>query len=79
MICVFDGYGREIYIPRRQWRDKVLLVNLKKYRNNPDELYYMLVGALQDGFAAEIIPFAEHLYRIDSIPSRAAIILAIVN
>lgn len=38
----------------------------------------MLVGALHHGFAADIIPYAEHLWRADPIPSRGAAILGIV-
>ncbi|HET7332561.1 hypothetical protein, partial [Dyella sp.] len=29
LIKFYDGYGREIQITRAQWRDKVLLPNLK--------------------------------------------------
>ncbi|HEX6899401.1 MAG TPA: tetratricopeptide repeat protein [Thermoanaerobaculia bacterium] len=78
MIKVFDGYGRELFITEQQWRDHVLLGNLEKARDNPDELYSMLVGALQDGFAADVIPHAERLVSIDPIPSRGVTILGIV-
>lgn len=78
MIKVFDEYGREVFISRDQWRDNVLLGNLESKRNDPDELYSMLIGALEDGFAAEVVDYAEHLQRIDHIPDRGSTILGIV-
>jgi tetratricopeptide (TPR) repeat protein len=78
LIRVYDGYGREVFITREQWRDDVLLGNLDKKRNNPDELYNMLVGALEDGFAADIVPYAEHLHRTEPLASRGVIVLGIV-
>jgi len=78
MIRVFDEYGRELHVPRRQWRDKVLLGKLKEVRNDPDALYGVLVGALQDGFAADVVTYAEHLRDIDPILSRGATILGII-
>ena len=78
MIRVFDEYGRELFITKQQWRDNVLLGNLETSRNDPDQLYTMIVSAIQDGFAADVIPFAEHLQTIDPIASRAAVVLGIV-
>ena len=78
MIKVYDGYGREMFITKQQWRDGILLDNLKKHRDDPDQLDGMLVGALQDGFAADIVAFAEHLHRTDPVPYRGTTLLAIV-
>jgi tetratricopeptide (TPR) repeat protein len=78
LVKVYDGYGREMFITKQQWRDNVLLGNLEDKRNDPDQLYGLLVGAIQDGFAAEVVTFAEHLHRTDSIASRGATILGIV-
>lgn len=78
MIKVFDEYGRELFITKQQWRDNVLLGNLEKERDHPDQLYGLIVGAIQDGFAADIISYAEHLKSIDPIPSRGATVLGIV-
>lgn len=78
MIRVFDGYGREMFITKQQWRDNVLLVNLEKMKTDPEQLYGMLVGALQDGLAADIVSYAEHLWRTDPVPSRGATVLGIV-
>ena len=76
-IKVFDEYGHEMMITRQEWRDKILLGNLAKHSDDPDQLYSMLVSALNDGFAADVIEYAEQLARIDHIPSRAATILGI--
>lgn len=76
-IRVYDSYGREVEINREDWRDKVLLDNLNDRRDNPQALYDMLVMALQDGFTAEVLPYAEHLARIDTIPSRGATLLGV--
>jgi tetratricopeptide (TPR) repeat protein len=78
LIRVFDGYGRELFITKQEWRDKVLLGNLEKVRNNPDQLYNMIAGSLQDDFASDLVPYAEHLKNIDPIASRGATILGIV-
>jgi tetratricopeptide (TPR) repeat protein len=78
MIKVFDEYGREVFLTREQWKDSVLLGNLEQKRDDPEQLYGMLVGALQDGFVADVIPYAEHLWRTDPIPSRGATVLGIV-
>lgn len=78
MVKVYDGYGREMFITKEQWRDNVLLGNLEEKRDDPDQLYGMLVGALQDGFAADVVPYAEHLHRTDHVLSRGATILGIV-
>jgi len=78
MIKVFDGYGREFYITKQEWKDNILIGNLENARSNPDELYNMLVGALNDGFSKDIVKYAEVLHRIDTIPSRGTTVLGIV-
>ncbi len=78
MIRVYDGYGREMFITKQQWRDNVLPVNLEKMKTDPEQLYGMLVGALRDGFAADVVPYAEHQWRTDPVASRGATILGVV-
>lgn len=75
-IKVFDETGRELFISRSQWLENVLLADLERHRDQPDELHGLLVKALDDGFSAEIIPYAEHLYHTDLLPSRGAELLA---
>jgi tetratricopeptide (TPR) repeat protein len=78
MVRVFDEYGRELFITKQQWRDNVLLGNLEQARDHPEQLYDILVGAIHDGFSADVIPYAEHLKNIDPSLSQGAIILGIV-
>lgn len=78
MIRVHDAYGRELFITRQQWRDNVLLGNIQKAWNQPDDLYQMIVGALNDGFRSDVIDAARHLYVIDPNHERGACIWGIV-
>jgi len=77
LIRVFDKYGQEMFITREVWRDSVLMGNIEKAWNNPDELYGIIVQSLHDEFVKEIVPAAEQLHRIDPVPSRGATILGI--
>jgi tetratricopeptide (TPR) repeat protein len=78
LIKVFDGFGREMFITKQQWKDSVLLGSLHKVRDNHEELAVMLLGAVEDGFAADVVPFARHLMRSDPMPARGATVLAAV-
>lgn len=77
-VRVFDAYGQEVFVPRQQWRDEVLPGNLQAAANNPDELYAVLLNAMNDGFFAEIEPAAAHLQATDTNTVRGACIYAIV-
>ena len=78
MIRVHDAYGRELFITREQWRDSVLLGNIEKMWNKPDELYGMILSALNDGFRSDVVHAARHLYNIDPDRVRAACVWGIV-
>jgi tetratricopeptide (TPR) repeat protein len=78
LIAVFDAYGRELFITRQQWRDSVLLGNLQKHWDEPEALYGLIVGALKDGFRADVIEAARHLHEIDPVPVRGACVWGIV-
>jgi len=78
MIRVFDSYGREMFITKQQWRDNVLLEDIKKAWNEPDELYNMIFSALNDGFRSDVVDAAKQLYRIDPDRSRGACVWGIV-
>ncbi len=78
LIKLYDASGSQIFVTASQWKD-VLHKNLEKVKDNPDELYPMLVGSVQeDGLAADVVSYAEHLWQIDPKNSRSAIILAII-
>ncbi len=78
LIELYDEFGRAFYVPRSIWKEKVLGDNLEKAKNNPDELYDMLLTALQDGFAGEVVPYAKQLHEIDPFPDRGTTMLGIV-
>lgn len=77
MIRVHDAYGREMFITKQQWRDNVLLGNLEENRNHPDNLAGTIIQSLNDGFAADVLPYAAHLTTIDPNPERGHIIHAV--
>lgn len=76
LIRVFDAYGRELFITKQEWRDSVLIGHIKKFWNEPDALYAVIVQSLQDGFSADMVAPAEHLAAIDPDPMRGAVVLA---
>ncbi len=78
LIRVFDPYGRELYLTREQWRTEVLPANLEKAKDDPDALASMIMGALRDGFAEDVVAQAEHLHRSDTTPARGATLLGVV-
>jgi tetratricopeptide (TPR) repeat protein len=77
-IRVYDEFGRELFIAREEWRARVLPGNLKKSWNDPDQLYSIVLSALNDGFLDDVCAAAEHLHRIDTIPARGACVYGIV-
>lgn len=77
-IRVFDEFGRELWITKDQWRQNVLPGTLTAQWNNPDELYGVVVGALQDGFRSDVVEATRHLYAIDPDALRGACIWGIV-
>jgi tetratricopeptide (TPR) repeat protein len=56
----------------------VLLPNLQAHRDDPDALYNLIVTALNDDFAADVLEAARHLAGHDSQPQRGATLLGSV-
>jgi tetratricopeptide (TPR) repeat protein len=77
MITVFDGYGREMQIPREEWRTNVLPGQFRERWDKPDELADAVTQALRDEFAAEALEPARQLHRIDPQVQRSAALLAV--
>jgi hypothetical protein len=75
---VFDEFGREPFITKEQWRTSVLPGTLKSNWDNPDRLYGVIVGSLNDGFFADVLGAGEHLHGVDPVPARGACIYGIV-
>jgi tetratricopeptide (TPR) repeat protein len=78
MIRVYDQFGRKVEIGREAWRRDVLLPNLASNRDDPDSLYQLIIGALDDGFEADLLESARHLAAHDTQPRRGALALAVV-
>lgn len=78
MIRVFDKYGRELFISKDEWRKNVLPGSIQSQWNNPDQLYGVILGALNDGFRADVVDAARQLYKIDTDAVRGACVWGIV-
>jgi tetratricopeptide (TPR) repeat protein len=78
LIRVFDKYGHELFITKEDWRKDVLPDSIKSAWNNPDQLYVIILNALEDGFRTDIVDAARQLYEIDSPPVRGTCIWGIV-
>ncbi len=65
-------------LTKETWRTQVLPGMLSTNRDNPDELYKIIVGALQDGWPADVAEAAEHLYQTDPNHLRTACVWASV-
>ena len=78
VISVYDPFGRKVEVGREAWRRTVLLPNLAANRDKPDELHDLLVSALRNGFAGDILESARHLADMDPEPQRGAVLLGAV-
>jgi hypothetical protein len=58
LIKVFDKSGAPIYLTKESWRANVLPGMLRANWDNPDELYKIIVGTLQDGLSADVVEAA---------------------
>lgn len=65
-------------VPREEWRVNFLDKNIKDSWDKPDQLAFLLMKALEDGFEADVIEAAKHLCEIDPKKERGSTILGIV-
>ena len=77
-VRVYDQYGQEVFLTRQQWREEILPASLQANWESPEELYTVLVNAMNDGLFVDIEPAAARLYAIDTNPVRGACVYAIV-
>jgi tetratricopeptide (TPR) repeat protein len=77
-VRVIDQYGRELLVPRGEWRRNVLPGNLSAHWNDPAMLYAVIHDAVQSGFAGEVIDASARLCEIDPIAMRSATMRGIV-
>jgi tetratricopeptide (TPR) repeat protein len=78
MVRVYDDYGREMFISKGEWRKNVLPGTIKAHWNKPDDLYNIIVSALNDGFRSDVVGAAEQLFKMDPQRVRGACIWGIV-
>jgi tetratricopeptide (TPR) repeat protein len=78
MIVAYDANGQQMHITRSDWREKVFLPGLEQKWNSAAELYDAMLGGLNDGFAADLIPAAARLVDIDDNPERSHTLQGIV-
>jgi tetratricopeptide (TPR) repeat protein len=76
-IRVYDSFGREMAIPREEWRANFLEKGLKESWDKPDQLSFMIIKAVEDGFEADVLEAAKHLRDIDEKKERGWTILGI--
>jgi tetratricopeptide (TPR) repeat protein len=76
---MLDEHGRQVMVPRAEWRERVLLPHLAQVRGNPDELASTIMQSLTNGFLADMEEPAEHLARSDANKERGAVILSVVH
>ncbi len=74
-----DAFGRRVRIPREEYRSRVLPDLLKTHGSNADQLVGVILQALRDGLAADVMPAAMRLTVVDKDIERALSILAVVQ
>ena len=77
-VRAFDEQGRQVVVPREEWRTQVLPGMLQESWDNADQLYMVIMNSLNDGFVAEVTEASAHLHEIDPIPGRGVCMLGIV-
>jgi tetratricopeptide (TPR) repeat protein len=76
-ILVYDAKGNQYSIARTDYVAEVLTEKFAKTKNDPDELYNVLVLTLHDEFFEECLQPAERLFQIDPDKERSSAILGI--
>jgi Flp pilus assembly protein TadD len=74
-----DAFGRRVRISRDEYRNKILPDLLKQHGSNPDQLIAVILQALRDGFASDVLPAANRLTVVDKDVERALSVLAVVQ
>jgi tetratricopeptide (TPR) repeat protein len=77
-VRVFDEFGRELMVPIETWRTQILPDAIAKAGDDADRLYGLIVDALQLRLAADVLPAAKRLIKIDRNPERGVTIYGIV-
>jgi len=78
LMTVQTNNGFPIKISKDQFRSQILPEHIKQYNDKPDELYAVLMQAVNDGFGNDILEGAHRLYEIDPIKERSSTALSMV-
>lgn len=74
-----DAFGRRMRFSRDEYRKKVLPGLIEQYGNQPDQLAQVLMQALQQGFAKDLVGAANRLAAIDKDVERSLSLLSVVQ
>lgn len=74
-----DSFGRRVRMSRTEYRTKVLPDLLKSNANQPEQLVAVILQAVRDGLAADVLPAANRLTVVDKEVERSLSVLALVQ
>ena len=74
-----DAFGRRVRMSREEYTKNVLPELVKAHGSDPDRLAAVILQALRDGLAREMIAPANRLTVIDKDPERCLSVLAVVQ
>ena len=77
-VRAFDQYGREVMVPREEWRTNVIPGMLKDAWDDAERLYGVILNSINEGFVSEMSDAAQHLLAIDPVAARGTCMAAIV-
>lgn len=74
-----DAFGRRVRVSRDEYRQKLLPELLKAHGSDPERLCMVILQALRDGCAADVLAAANRLTAVDRDVDRALSVLAVVQ
>lgn len=78
LITVMTPQGNPIQVGREQFKNNILPVQIKQYGDNPEALFNVIMAAVNQGFASEVLGAAEKLVETDPIKERSTTALGTV-
>lgn len=77
LIEFYDSDGQKVYIEREEFRTKVLPYHIQRSWNDPQTLYNVILGNMDD-FPKELEEAAKRQLEIDTIPERGHIMASLI-
>lgn len=77
MIALYDKDGNQFQITKTEYLKNVLPEKFESVKNNPDELYNLIILTLQDEFFEECLKPARQLFQMEPNNERSTTILGI--